>query len=76
MNVTVNFIAGRLNNALVVPTTAIISKDGTGVLVPDAKKGPTFQEVTRDRAWETGHKSSLVCALVRRSLANCPKHQN
>jgi len=31
---TVNFIAGRLNNALVVPTTAIISKDGkTGVLM-------------------------------------------
>lgn len=39
LNVTVNFVAGRVNGVLVVPTTALITRDGkTGVLVPDAKK--------------------------------------
>lgn len=62
MNVTVNFIAGRLNDALVVPTTAIISKDGkTGVLVPDAKKGPTFQEVTPGQS--LGDQTQIVSGL-------------
>lgn len=62
MNVTVNFIAGRLNDALVVPTTAIISKDGkTGVLVPDPKKGPIFREVTPGQS--LGDKTQIVSGL-------------
>lgn len=62
MNVTVNFIAGRLNDALVVPTTAIISKDGkTGVLIPDPNKGPTFQEVTPGQS--LGDKTQIVSGL-------------
>jgi HlyD family secretion protein len=62
MNVTVNFIAGRLKDALIVPTTAIISKDGkTGVLVPDPNKGPTFQEVTPGQS--LGDKTQIVSGL-------------
>jgi HlyD family secretion protein len=62
MNVTVNFIAGQLDDALVVPTTAIISKDGkTGVLVPDARKGPIFQEVTPGQS--LGEKTQVVSGL-------------
>lgn len=62
LNVTVNFIAGRLNDALVVPTTAIISKDGkTGILVPDAKKGPTFREATPGQS--LGDRTQIVSGL-------------
>jgi len=62
LNVTVNFIAGRLNDALVVPTTAIISKDGkTGVLIPDAKQGPIFREVTPGQS--LGTQTQIVSGL-------------
>lgn len=62
LNVTVNFIAGQLNGALVVPTTAIISKDGkTGILVPDAKKGPTFRAVIPGQS--LGDKTQIVSGL-------------
>ncbi len=47
MNVDLEFLGDRLENALVVPTVAIVSKKGeTGVLIPDAKNQPKFQPVT------------------------------
>ncbi|MGD1806002.1 efflux RND transporter periplasmic adaptor subunit [Dapis sp. BLCC M126] len=47
MNVDLEFLGDRLDNALVVPTVAIVSKKGeTGVLIPDAKNQPKFQPVT------------------------------
>ncbi len=62
LNVTVNFIAGQLKEALVVPTTAIISKDGkTGILVPDAKKEPTFRAVIPGQS--LGDKTQIVSGL-------------
>jgi len=62
LNVSVNFIAGKLNDITVVPTTAIISKDGkTGVLVPDPKKGPTYREVTTGQS--LGDKTQILKGL-------------
>lgn len=47
MNVDLDFLGNQLNNALVVPTVAIITNKGqTGVLIPDAKNQPTFHPVT------------------------------
>ncbi|WP_375340623.1 efflux RND transporter periplasmic adaptor subunit [Okeania sp. SIO3I5] len=47
MNVDLQFLGDRLDNALVVPTVAIVTKKGeTGVLIPDAKNQPKFQPVT------------------------------
>ncbi len=62
LNVSVNFIAGQLKNVLVVPTTAVISNSGkTGVLVPDVKKGPTFQEVKTGQ--NLGDKTQILSGL-------------
>jgi HlyD family secretion protein len=47
MNTDLSFLGNRLNNALMVPTVAIVTRKGqTGVLVPGAKKQPEFKEVT------------------------------
>lgn len=47
MNVDLRFVGEKLNNALVVPTVAIVTNKGsTGVLVPDEKNQPKFQPVT------------------------------
>lgn len=47
MNVDLRFVGQQLNNALVVPTVAIVtSKGNTGVLIPDEKSKPKFQPVT------------------------------
>ncbi len=47
MNVDLTFLGDRLDNALVVPTVAIVMKKGeTGVLIPNEKNQPTFQAVT------------------------------
>lgn len=47
MNVDLKFIGEKLNNALVVPTVAIITNKGrTGVLIPDERGKPKFQPVT------------------------------
>ncbi|MFY7804852.1 MAG: efflux RND transporter periplasmic adaptor subunit [Limnoraphis robusta] len=47
MNVDLKFIGDKLNNALVVPTVAIITNKGeTGVLLPDDKNQPKFHPVT------------------------------
>ena len=47
MNVDLTFLGERLENALVVPTVAIVTNKGqTGVLVPAAEDEVEFQEVT------------------------------
>jgi HlyD family secretion protein len=47
MNVDLKFIGEKLNNALVVPTVAIITHQGeTGVLMPDEDNKPKFHPVT------------------------------
>ncbi|HLO52033.1 MAG TPA: efflux RND transporter periplasmic adaptor subunit [Kamptonema sp.] len=47
MNVDLKFVGEKLNNALVVPTVAIVTNQGkTGVLIPDEKSKPKFQPVT------------------------------
>lgn len=47
MNADLTFLGQQVNNALVVPTVAIVTQDGkTGVMVPDAKNQPKFQSVT------------------------------
>ncbi len=62
LNVSVNFIAGQLKDALLIPTTAIISKDNkTGVLIPDPKKGPTYREVTTGQS--LGEKTQVLSGL-------------
>lgn len=47
MNVNLRFVGRSLNQAIVVPTVAIITNKGTtGVLVPDDEGNPEFQPVT------------------------------
>lgn len=47
MNVDLTFLGDRLPQALVVPTVAIVTRDGKpGVLVPDADNKPQFRPVT------------------------------
>lgn len=47
MNVDVRFIGDQLQNALVVPTVAVVTQAGeTGVLVPGGKQEIIFQPVT------------------------------
>lgn len=47
MNVNLKFLGSKLQDALVVPTVAIITNKGeTGVLVPNEKNEPTFKSVT------------------------------
>lgn len=47
MNTDLRFIGQRIDNALVVPTVAIVTQEGkTGLLVADEKGKPQFREVT------------------------------
>ncbi len=47
MNVDLQFLGAEINNAMVVPTVAIVTNKGqTGVLIPDEKNEPKFQSVT------------------------------
>ncbi|MGL5083094.1 MAG: efflux RND transporter periplasmic adaptor subunit [Microcoleaceae cyanobacterium] len=47
MNVDLQFVGSKLDNALVVPTVAIVTNKGeTGVLVPNEKNQPEFKPVT------------------------------
>jgi HlyD family secretion protein len=63
LNVTVNFIAGQIKEALVVPAAAVITnKDGkTGILVPDAEKGPIFRPVVSGQT--LGDKIQIISGL-------------
>ncbi|MEL4898237.1 efflux RND transporter periplasmic adaptor subunit [Crocosphaera sp. Alani8] len=47
MNVDVNFLGEEISDALVVPTVAIVTKNGkTGVMVADENEQPQFKPVT------------------------------
>ncbi len=47
MNVDLTFLGEPINNALVVPTVAIVTKEGeTGVMIPDLENKPQFKPVT------------------------------
>jgi HlyD family secretion protein len=47
LNVDVTFLGDRINDALTIPTVAILTENGkTGVLVPDENKKPQFREIT------------------------------
>jgi HlyD family secretion protein len=63
LNVTVNFIAGKIQDALAVPTAAVITNKAgkTGVLVPEPKKGPVFREVTSGQ--NLGEQTQIVSGL-------------
>lgn len=53
MNTDVTFLGDQMASAVVVPTVAIVTKDGeTGVLVPDSKNEPEFRPVTLGTAVE------------------------
>jgi HlyD family secretion protein len=46
MNVNADFLAGKKDDALVIPTACIISKMGkTGVLIPDKEGNPKFKPI-------------------------------
>lgn len=62
MNVDVTFLGDEMSNALVVPTVAIVSKEGeTGVLVPNAKNQPEFRPVTLGTA--VGNQTQVLEGL-------------
>lgn len=47
MNADLTFLGDRLDGAIVVPTVAIVTKDGqSGVLIPNADKRPEFRPIT------------------------------
>jgi HlyD family secretion protein len=47
MNVDVIFLGDKINNALVVPTVAIVTEEGkTGVMILGKDKQPEFKPVT------------------------------
>jgi len=53
MNVDVTFLGDEVNNAIVVPTVAIVTQNGeTGVLVPNAQNQPEFRPVVLGPAVE------------------------
>ncbi|GAB4364575.1 MAG: efflux RND transporter periplasmic adaptor subunit [Elainellaceae cyanobacterium] len=59
MNVDVIFLGDEVDNALVIPTVAIVTQDGeTGVLVPDANNEPEFQPVTLGTA--VGNQTQIL----------------
>jgi HlyD family secretion protein len=46
MNVSARFVAGRMEDAILVPTVCIVSRHGkTGVLIPEGDGNPTFKPV-------------------------------
>ncbi|MBU6455031.1 MAG: efflux RND transporter periplasmic adaptor subunit [Cyanobacteria bacterium REEB67] len=60
MNVSARFVAGRMNNALLVPTVCIVSRHGkTGVLIPEKDGNPTFKPV------KTGPTSGTRTVVMR-----------
>lgn len=47
LNVDVTFLGDRINDALTLPTVAILTENGkTGVLIPDVNNKPQFREIT------------------------------
>lgn len=62
MNTDVTFLGDQLDAAIVVPTVAIVTKEGeTGVLVPDAKNQPQFRSVTLGTA--VGNQTQILAGV-------------
>ena len=77
MNVDVTFLGGQIQNALVVPTVAIVTQNGkTGVLVPDANNTKTtFNPVTIGST--IGNQIQILQGVQEgeRVFVNLPKDQ-
>ncbi|QKD83704.1 efflux RND transporter periplasmic adaptor subunit [Thermoleptolyngbya sichuanensis A183] len=59
MNVDLDFLGDRLDSAVVVPTVAIVTKDGqNGVLVPGERNRPEFRPVTLGTA--VGNQTQIL----------------
>lgn len=62
MNVNLEFLGNVLPNALVIPTVAVVTQQGqAGVLVPDAKKQPSFKPVTIGSS--VGNQTQIISGL-------------
>lgn len=74
MNTDVTFVGDQLPSTVVVPTVAIVTKDGeTGVLVPDAENEPKFRAVTLGTA--VGNQTQILKGLQpgERVFTDIPK---
>ncbi|NES64640.1 MAG: efflux RND transporter periplasmic adaptor subunit [Okeania sp. SIO2D1] len=77
MNVDLQFLGDRLEDALVVPTVAIVTNKGeTGVLIPDAKNQPRFQSVTL--GFSVGNQIQILQGIEagERVFLELPKGKN
>jgi HlyD family secretion protein len=62
MNTDVTFLGDRIPGAVVVPTVAIVTKDGkTGVLIPDDNNHPEFRSVSLGPA--VGDQTQILSGL-------------
>jgi HlyD family secretion protein len=62
MNVSARFVAGRMEDAILVPTVCIVSRHGkTGVLIPEGDGNPTFKPVKTGPT--TGTKTVVLRGL-------------
>ncbi|MBK9144633.1 MAG: efflux RND transporter periplasmic adaptor subunit [Candidatus Melainabacteria bacterium] len=67
MNVNAEFLAGKLENVLIVPTVCVISEKGkTGVLVPDAEGKPRFHPIKAGRT--AGSDTRVISGLKEGDL--------
>lgn len=74
MNTDVTFLGDQMANAVIVPTVAIVTKDGeTGVLVPDSDNQPEFRSVTLGTA--VGNETQILKGLKpgERVFTDIPK---
>jgi HlyD family secretion protein len=76
MNVDLRFVGSQLKNALVVPTAAIVTKEGqTGLLVPDADNQPQFRAVILGSSLGTQTQVLKGVSLGERIFTDLPKGQ-
>ncbi|MBV9388855.1 MAG: efflux RND transporter periplasmic adaptor subunit [Chroococcidiopsidaceae cyanobacterium CP_BM_ER_R8_30] len=77
MNVDLTFLGNQIHNALVVPSVAIVTRNGqTGVLVPDAKNQATFKPVTIGPTFDSKIQILKGLDSGERVFVDLPKNQN
>lgn len=77
MNVNLTFLGSQIHKALVVPTVAIVTRNGqTGVLVPDAKNQATFKSVTIGPTFGSQIQILKGIDSAERVFVDLPKNQN
>ena len=77
MNVDVNFLGQEISDALVVPTVAIVTKNGeTGVMVADENDKPQFKPITIGQVLE--EKTQILSGLTpgERVFIDLPEDEN